>query len=773
MNFMSKKNYRVESMRASAPLVRRLCALVLLAASLGALEWRASAQQRTGVAAATPSTRAQASPPKRATPARTSRETLPAIPNEMLLRIVRAEDERRWDASDLGALLTNASAGVRRRAALAAGRIGDEGAVAPLSLLLTNDASESVRAMAAFALGETEAASAAEALLKSLRASKSNEVRARAVEALGKIAAALTPAQSERQKELGAAIVQTLAAEQKLPKPDRGVVMMALTATLRARPTDASKTVALFLASPDARVRADAANTLSRLRAKDVSERLRPLLLNDADAVVRANVARALGTAEDVAAFDVLVARATNDTDGRVRVSAIRALGLLKDARAAAPLLTRGETLLKAYRDAKAKGAGNPSETNELLETATALGLVLPNTNNERAVAFLRALRDASELSAAETEIAFARVASNAYLRERPFNSPNRAAVLKSWQSVSSVAQGLGEVAAVTNETGGNSVLSLQADAQLILRNLLADPATPALAQPDVMRAIAAFKPLDAAELLRAKLNSTDVIVRATAADLLGELPPDPRNTRALVDALPKALDEPMDDAALSILDALAKQKDAESANAVRSALEVPDYLVRRRAAALLREMSGGSTGSRVETVATRNKPADYNRALARIGKRVQALVVTDKGQFVLELLPEDAPLTVDNFVQLANRRYFDGITFHRVVPNFVVQGGDPRGDGNGGPGYQIRCEINMNPYARGAVGMALSGKDTGGSQWFVTHSPQPHLDGGYTVFARVVEGMDVVDRIARGDRIRSIRISEGKPPIKLVNRKS
>ena len=94
-----------------------------------------------------------------------------------------------------------------------------------------------------------------------------------------------------------------------------------------------------------------------------------------------------------------------------------------------------------------------------------------------------------------------------------------------------------------------------------------------------------------------------------------------------------------------------------------------------------------------------------------------------------------------------------------------MIQGGDPRGDGNGGPGYQIRCEINQVPYERGAVGMALSGKDTGSSQWFVTHSRQPHLDGGYTVFGRVIAGMDVVDRIVRGDLIRSIVINEGVGP--------
>jgi cyclophilin family peptidyl-prolyl cis-trans isomerase len=143
----------------------------------------------------------------------------------------------------------------------------------------------------------------------------------------------------------------------------------------------------------------------------------------------------------------------------------------------------------------------------------------------------------------------------------------------------------------------------------------------------------------------------------------------------------------------------------------------------------------------------------------------VLATVNTNKGRFTIELLPAEAPLNVDNFVQLAKRRYFNGIVFHRVVPNFVIQGGDPRGDGNGGPGYQIRCEINEVPYQRGAVGMALSGKDTGGSQWFVTHAPQPHLDGGYTVFGNVAAGMNVVDNIVRGDRIISIVVTEKPGP--------
>ena len=133
--------------------------------------------------------------------------------------------------------------------------------------------------------------------------------------------------------------------------------------------------------------------------------------------------------------------------------------------------------------------------------------------------------------------------------------------------------------------------------------------------------------------------------------------------------------------------------------------------------------------------------------------------ITTDHGTLELELFVADAPLTVYNFVSLARRGYFDDQLFHRVVPNFVVQAGDPRGDGDGGPGYAIRDELNRRRYQRGTLGMALSGPNTGGSQFFVTHSPQPHLDGGYTVFGQVLSGWDVLDRIAQGDRIARITV--------------
>jgi cyclophilin family peptidyl-prolyl cis-trans isomerase len=280
---------------------------------------------------------------------------------------------------------------------------------------------------------------------------------------------------------------------------------------------------------------------------------------------------------------------------------------------------------------------------------------------------------------------------------------------------------------------------------------------------PDVLRALAAFKPQDLGSVATAQLKESDIIIRSTAADLLGDLPPSEEITRALAVAWPQAANDTLNDAALSILDTLGKQKTTAANDLIKEALKSRDPLIRRRAVALLKTNGAGDFSSQIGTVQTRNTEADYKRALARIGKPARAVVTTSKGSFTIDLLPEAAPLTVDNFVQLAQRDYFRNITIHRVVPNFVIQDGDPRGDGNGGPGYQIRCEINQVPYDRAAVGMALSGKDTGGSQWFVTHSPQPHLDGGYTVFGRVVTGMDIVDKIVRGDVIQSVVIKTSR----------
>jgi peptidyl-prolyl cis-trans isomerase B (cyclophilin B) len=140
-----------------------------------------------------------------------------------------------------------------------------------------------------------------------------------------------------------------------------------------------------------------------------------------------------------------------------------------------------------------------------------------------------------------------------------------------------------------------------------------------------------------------------------------------------------------------------------------------------------------------------------------------KAVIKTEKGDITLELYPNEAPGTVANFEKLANSGFYDGLTFHRVIPDFVIQGGDPNGDGTGGPGYTIKCETEGNPHKHGtgALSMAHAGKDTGGSQFFITHSPQPHLDGVHTVFGQVIDGMDVVYKIRQGDVMTKVTVTD------------
>jgi cyclophilin family peptidyl-prolyl cis-trans isomerase len=174
-------------------------------------------------------------------------------------------------------------------------------------------------------------------------------------------------------------------------------------------------------------------------------------------------------------------------------------------------------------------------------------------------------------------------------------------------------------------------------------------------------------------------------------------------------------------------------------------------------AAAALERITNESYASRIP-VATEPVYTDYDWDTLESIKPDQVIVLrTNKGTIRLRLLKEDAPFTVLSFVKLVRKKFYDGLTFHRVVPDFVIQGGDPRGDGWGGPGYAIRSEFSMASFTRGAVGIASSGKDTEGCQFFITQVPAPHLDGRYTVFAKVIEGQDVVDRIQIGDTITEI----------------
>ncbi len=316
------------------------------------------------------------------------------------------------------------------------------------------------------------------------------------------------------------------------------------------------------------------------------------------------------------------------------------------------------------------------------------------------------------------------------------------------------------------------------------------------------IQAMRGMRAPDRQQFVRMTLDA-DSRVRAAALTAWGALP-GAREDQELINAARAAADDPdvavrtaavpvlagtMDDAVGERLAAIWRRGGREAQQAVISAIA---RLVRSDSTALAR-LAAGPAGTALQRpedpmlrqYVTRTLPTvaarwggvgaietgrvlqDYREfvrvfLMAPANPRVM-IDVEGRGTIEIELLAREAPLTVANFLRLLDRRYFDGSSWHRVVPNFVIQDGDPTGTGSGGPGWQIRDEINRHRYDVPMLGMALSGPDTGGSQWFINLSPQPHLDGGYTIFGKVVGSYNTARRVLQGDVIRTIRRVESR----------
>jgi cyclophilin family peptidyl-prolyl cis-trans isomerase/HEAT repeat protein len=258
-------------------------------------------------------------------------------------------------------------------------------------------------------------------------------------------------------------------------------------------------------------------------------------------------------------------------------------------------------------------------------------------------------------------------------------------------------------------------------------------------------------------------LSDADFYARATVMGALSSHP-NAKDAQLVLASYVKSLRDQGNDARIAAIGYLAAAWKKDSANFsadLKRQLSLlkpsDDPLVRAQAESVSVFSSWPSTSGNPRALAWYEDLVTKYVVPALNGRTQRATISTRHGDIVIELFGADAPVTVWNFMNLARTGYYRGTGFHRVVPNFVAQDGDPRDDGNGGPGYAIRDEMNRRRYIRGAVGMALSGPDTGGSQYFITHSPQAHLDGHYTVFGRVLHGYDALDSIVQGDRILSI----------------
>ena len=626
---------------------------------------------------------------------------------------------------DLVRLLSDDEARIRRRAALAIGRVGLAEGVSALVRVLQADTDAEVRQMAAFALGLIGDRSAVDPLRAAVGDS-SPVVAGRAAEALGLIG------DTASAPVIGKLISTHLAAAAAIPvdqsrlqvEGPADAFMLGVYALTRLK---AYEPLAGAVLGPEGQPRLQwwpVAYALQRLEDK----RALPALLSLArsnSAYTQAFAIKGLAALKDPAALPVLLplidpARA----DSAVTLEAIRAVGRIGDAEAE-PLLmkllyTRGlDPMVRA-------------------ETLLALGDSAAAVSVDAFVDFLSDPQPTVRVAALQ---GFSKRDDDSFLTVLSGLDPD-----SHWSIRAALATVLG-----TKDPNR---------AMPRLMPMLTD--TDARVLPSVLTALTKLKAPDIGKILIERLGSEDVGVRTAAATNIGEVKPD-GGVDALIAAYKRGEADLIFDTRAAAIEALSKYGAAAALPTLRAALKDKDWAVRVKAAELVKGLD--PTVETVEAI----RPAPSGRAVnyedpALINPAVSphVYIETEKGTIEIELDVLDAPLTSDNFISLVRKGYFDGLTFHRVVPNFVIQGGDPRGDGDGGPGYSIRDELNQEPYLRGAVGMALAWRDTGGSQFFITHSPQPHLDARYTVFGRVVAGMEVVDRVTQWDVMKRVRVWDG-----------
>ena len=631
--------------------------------------------------------------------------------------------------SDLIRLLSDSEARVRRRAALAAGRVGLPAAVEPLTRLLTDEEFE-VRQMAAFALGLLVDASARPALLKALDDAEPI-VQGRAAEALGSIGdrtdADAIGAMVRRHVAAGA-IAKIEPDDLSYPlDPPVEATRLGLYALTKLRAYDALAAAVLDQQGQPVSRWWPVAYALQRVGDPRAAPTLLTLL-GTPGRYTASFAARGLASTKATQASGPLREIVTERRrDPAVVIQAIRGLAAIAD-QASVPALT--------------KMVADRAITGPLRQEAmTALATLIDGRGMD---VLLELVSDPVPNVRGSAFTALARIEPSTFL---------------------SVLAGLEADADWTVRVAIATALGSLPDQQGVprLTVMLQDRDNRVI--PAVLNALVASKAGGMDKVLLERLKSDDFVIRAAAANGLVEIKA-AGAAQALSDAYRASAGGDVTYVArAAVLGALAKLDPAAARPLLQDALDDRDWAVRVRARQLLAEQ--GVTG-----VEDKMRPAVAGRPvdpdwLALVSPRFSPRVFldTDKGTVELELTVLDAPLTVSNFSALARKGFFNGIAIHRVVSDFVVQDGDPRGDGESGPGYTIRDEINQHPYLRGTVGMALDWQDTGGSQFFITHSPQPHLDGRYTVFGQVVNGMDVVDRLVPGDTLRRVRVRDGVTP--------
>jgi cyclophilin family peptidyl-prolyl cis-trans isomerase/HEAT repeat protein len=597
-------------------------------------------------------------------------------------------------------------AALREELASALGRIPDPQGRGPLEGLLIDD-DPAVRRAAAFGLGTLGDPEASQALFAAVR-DKDRETGVLAVEALGKLKARL---------------VDVLEALLPLPEPERWARL--LPHLFRFKEETLVSIAERGLAQTDPELHARAAYALARDPFPQALPTLRKLLA-DPQPRVRAWAARALGIVGepgDLALLRPLLDDQGGDPGPGPLIQALRTARALASGKAK-PIADWTPRLRELLDDPRpgvrvsaidAAGVWGSPELGEVLIARAGAG-------------------ETGERGAALAALAAGKHPRTAELAAAAGDSKDDA--LRTRAAEAAGALGLPAGGAVIEKLAGDPSPRVRAAA--LTAWLAADPT--------------------AGEVARKALTDPDPVVRGTALGWLEEHPVAP--LAELTAALSGVWKEGTVEEGLAAVGAVAAR--AEEPLERGAAIALLEKLAASGPYPLRREAGNrlGKLGGKVPPLGEveRLRDTDAYRTVVQRTRRPRTVELrTQRGTVTLRLDCPRAPLTCLNFLNLAAQGFYDGLTFHRVVPDFVIQGGDPRGDGSGGPGYAIRDEINRLRYDRGAVGMALSGPDTGGSQFFITLSPQPHLDGGYTVFGHVIAGDEVLDQIRIGDRIEKV----------------
>jgi cyclophilin family peptidyl-prolyl cis-trans isomerase len=597
-------------------------------------------------------------------------------------------------------------ASLREELATALGRIPDHQGLLALEGLLVDD-EPAVRRAAAFSLGLLGDPEGEQALFVAVR-DKDRETGVLAVEALGR---------------LGARVVDVLEALLPLPEPERWARL--LPHLFRFKDDTVVSLAERGLAQTDPALHARAAFALAREPKEAGLPSLRKLLADPAPRV-RAWAARALGIVGG--ADDLALLRPLLDDQG-----------------------PDPGPLIQALRSAKALVAGGKAKPSA--DWAPRLHALL---DDPRPGVRVSAIDAAGVWGSPELYGVLAARAAAGETWERGTALVAFAAG-KDPKAVDLVTAAAGDNDAALRARAAEAAGEIGLPAAGVAMERLAGDPSPRVRSA----ALSAWLEADpkAAEVARKALADSDVTVRGTALDWLTTHPVVPLDD--LGAALPGVYQEGTVEAGLAAVRAVAARalseplERGEAVALLEKLTEGGPYVLRREAGENL-----GKLGRPVPALApaANGKDTEIYRQIVQRTRRPHTVEIrTQRGTITVRLACPQAPMTCLNFLNLAGQGFFDGLAFHRVVPDFVVQGGDPKGDGSGGPGYTIRDEINRLRYDRGVVGMALAGPDTGGSQFFITLSPQPHLDGGYSAFGEVIGGADVLDRIRLEDRIEKV----------------